>query len=104
MPISGAISSRGEALLQLELDCAQPFLKSPAQNFSRRPPVGPSGGGGGLALLLYRFILLHVDTFLSLKCQPVSCLNLSHDMVASTHHNNAERPDGTGPNNGWMGG
>jgi hypothetical protein len=70
-----------EALLQMQLHGPEAFVKTaPAQIFSRSPPRG----GGGLALLLYRFILIHVDTSLSLKCQPISCHPSSHELVVST--------------------
>lgn len=50
-----------EALLQVELDGAQPLLKGAgmSHNFLRSAPRG----GGALPLLLYWFILLHADTF-----------------------------------------
>jgi hypothetical protein len=48
-----------EALFQVEFDRAQSFLEGPRRIFSPSPPRG----GGVLLLLLYRFILLHVDTF-----------------------------------------
>ena len=38
-------------------------------------------------LLLYSFILVHVDTSLSLKCQPITCLVSSHELVVSTFVN-----------------
>jgi len=57
----------GKALLEVELDRAPSFREGAAKIFSRSPPRG-----GGIVLLLYRFILLHVDTSLSLKCQPIS--------------------------------
>jgi hypothetical protein len=71
----------GEALFEVQLDGSKPILKGPANNFFRR---SPPRGGGVVLLLSYWFILLHVDTFLSLKCQPISALICSHEMVAST--------------------
>jgi hypothetical protein len=70
----------GKALLEVELDGAQTFREGAAKIFSRSPPRG-----GGIVLLLYRFILLHVDTSLSLKCQPISGSIPSHELVASTN-------------------
>jgi hypothetical protein len=69
-----------EALFEVEFDGAQSLLESARPTFSRRSPPR----GGGVLLLLYWFILLHVNTSLSLKCQPISCTICSHDMVAST--------------------
>ncbi len=51
----------GEALFEVEFDRAQPLLEGAAmaRNFWRSAPRG----GGGVPLLLYRFILWHADTF-----------------------------------------
>ena len=73
----------GEALLQVQFYRSQPIGKSPpAKIFRRSPPRG--GGVVVLLLLLYRFIVIHVGTSPSLKCQPISCLDSSHELVAST--------------------
>ena len=69
-----------EAFFQMQFDGAQAFLEGERQVLFRRP----APRGGGVVGLLYWFILFHIDTSLSLKCQPVSCSNLSHDMVVST--------------------
>lgn len=41
-------------------------------------------GQAMVPLLLYKFTLAHVDTFLSSKCQPIPCLLSSHELVVST--------------------
>jgi len=71
----------GEALLEVEFDGAQAFVKSSANNFSAR---SPPRGGGIVSLLRYRFIFIHVNTSLTLKCQPISCSIPSHELVANT--------------------
>jgi hypothetical protein len=70
----------GEAFLQVQLNRAQSILKSARWIFFRRSPPR----GGWVLLLLYWFILLHLDTSPSLKCQPISRAIRSHDLVAST--------------------
>jgi hypothetical protein len=56
-----------KAFLQVQLDRTQPLFEAERQvRFRRSSPRG--GGGVGL---LYQFILLHVNTSLSLKCQPI---------------------------------
>jgi hypothetical protein len=70
-----------EALFQGELHGAEAFGKTAsAQIFGRSPPRG----GGGVALLLYGFILIHADTSFLLKCQPISGHLSSHELVVST--------------------
>src|SRR2546422_10933478 len=71
----------GEALLQVQLHRSQPIGESPPEKCFRR---SPPRGGGVLLLLLYMFMLVHVDASLSLKCQPISCLVSSHELVVST--------------------
>ena len=51
----------GEALLQVQLHRSQPVGESAPENFFRR---SPPRGGGVLLLLLYRFMLVHVDASL----------------------------------------
>lgn len=73
--------AEGKALFEVELHGPKPLIKTArAEFFGRSPPRG----GGGLPLLLYRFILIHADTSLSLKCQPISCSLSSHELVVST--------------------
>ncbi len=57
----------GEAFLQVQLDRAETFFKAERQGLFWRS----SPRGGGVLGLLYRFIVLHVNTSLSLKCQPI---------------------------------
>ncbi len=69
-----------ESFFEIQLHGPKPHLERAARNFfAAFPPRGdvPS-------LLLYCFILTHVDTSLSLKCQPLSCLTSSHELVVST--------------------
>jgi hypothetical protein len=73
--------AKGKALFEVELHGPQPLLKTArAEFFWRSSPRG----GGGVPLLLYRFIVIHADTSLSLKCQPISGHLPSHELVVST--------------------
>ncbi len=68
-----------EALLEVQGDGAEALVKSSGNIFFARS--APRGGCVGV-LLCYRFILVHVDTSLTLKCQPFSCSICSHELVA----------------------